>query len=142
MSTHGGDGIVLQQGILYTTTLSGTSAGAGVTRCDIKPSEGEVWDILYAEGYHDGAAAKTVAWYADDGTTELVFYTEANVAAATARNLYDPAYSGKYLAPGAIFRVNSVAHLSFAAVDVDAGAHVHVKIIALKWRGVEPWSQD
>lgn len=142
MSTHGGDGIVIQQGIMYTTTLSGTSAGAGTTYCDLKPSDGEVWDILYAEGYHDGAAAKTVAWYANDGTTNLLLYTEANVAAATGRNLYDPAYSGKYLVQGEPIRVTSGGYLRFAAVDVDAGAHVHVKILVRKWRGVEPWSQD
>ena len=142
MSTHGGDGIVLQRGLPEVMLLSATSAGAGVTKCDIIADEGEVWDVLWCEGYHDGAAAKTVAWYMHDATTELVMWTEAAFAAATANYLYDPAKAGKGLAPGVIYRVNAVHHLSFGAVDVDAGAHVHIKVLVEKWRGVEPWSQE
>lgn len=143
MSTHGGDGIVIQQGLPVVKLLSATSAGAGTTRCDIKPSEGEVWDILWAVGYHDDDhAARTCVWHLDDGTTELVFYTEANLAVNTERGLYDPAYGGKNLSQAAILRVNAVHHVSFGCVDVTAGHTVKIKALVNVWRGVEPWSQD
>jgi hypothetical protein len=68
--------------------VNGAAAAAGVMRVDWTPAAGEVWEILYADIFHNDAAAPSGAWLFTDGVTLIQFGNGAALASGVRRSLY------------------------------------------------------
>lgn len=122
-------------GVPTVKQLSAISAGAGYTYVDLKPPRGEVWLVQGAKLWHDDDhAARTVAWWYNDGVTNTELWAETNVASGVHKQLYDVV---KVPVP---WTCNQIAYLRASAYDVVATDHrCYLYAVVHVLRGVELW---
>lgn len=63
--------------------VTGAGASGGIMTAVATPA-GELWQVLYADAYHNDTVSLNVTWYFDDLTTKIQLGdTHASLAAAT-----------------------------------------------------------
>lgn len=76
---------IIQHGKLVIVSASGA---ATAQTCDIRPSDGYLWEILSGWMYHDDGSARNLGWRFYDGTTTITTPLTTNTAANTKLYLY------------------------------------------------------
>jgi hypothetical protein len=66
----------------------GGGAAGGVMVANWTPAVGELWEILYADAFHNDAAAPACEWLFTDGVTLIQFGNAAALAINMRRSLY------------------------------------------------------
>jgi hypothetical protein len=72
--------------------VTGAVAAAGVMAVNWNPAVGELWEVLYADVFHNDAAGPVGAWLFTDGLALIQFGNGAALAAATRVSLYNAAF--------------------------------------------------
>jgi hypothetical protein len=109
----------------------GAGAAGGVMTAVATPVN-EVWQILYADAYHNDVAARTVTWFFDDLTLKVQLGDSHAALAAATRTIL--AVESKIVTP---IYLHNGQHLSLevlaAATD---GKIVTLSLLVRKLRGV------
>ena len=66
----------------------GAAAAGGVMTAAWIPNVGELWEVLYADVFHNDAAGPSGAWLFTDGVTLIQFGNGAALAQNVRRSLY------------------------------------------------------
>lgn len=124
------------EGVCRLIQVDGTSVGAGATSVNLRPSQGCIWELLFAYGMQDdGAVAYGWYWTDPDVTNHQVI---GGTAAAAYEKMGFPAMlsvtAEPYSAAPLVLTYDRYATFTFTASG--AGKKGYIKAFVKEYRGV------
>lgn len=110
---------------------TGAVAAAGVMTVNWIPAVGELWEVLYADVFHNDAAAPAGAWVFRDGVMPIQFGNAAALAAATRVSLYNAGF------PPRLYLDHRCMLTYTVAVGATNGCILTLNVIGRRLRGTQ-----
>ena len=111
--------------------VTGAVAAGGVMRVDWTPAAGELWEVLYADIFHNDAAGPTGSWLFTDGLALLQFGNGAALAATVRRSLYNADF------PPRLYLDHRCTLSWVVGAGATAGAQITMNVIGRRLRGTQ-----
>jgi hypothetical protein len=109
----------------------GAGAAGGVMTSAWTPDVGELWEVLYADAFHNDAAAPSCAWLFTDGAILIQFGNGAALAVNTRRSLYSAEF------PPRLYLDHRCTLTMQAGAGATNGAVLTMNIIGRRIRGTQ-----
>jgi len=110
---------------------TGAVAAGGVMRVDWTPAAGELWEVLYADIFHNDAAGPAGAWLFTDGLALIQFGNGGALATAVRRSLYNADF------PPRLYLDHRCTLSWVVGAGATAGAQATMNVIGRRLRGTQ-----
>ena len=120
------------RGPIRVKQLTQGSPGGGSIYCNIRPPDGELWEIYAIAASHDDVA-RTIQWVWSDSPLALIatLYTEAGVTAMH--------YYHRDIGASAPVQANYQVYPSYYVANIAAGKAITVNVVYERIVGIPNW---
>lgn len=99
----------------------------------LKPTNGKVWKVMYAYGFHISGGNRTVTWYAADGTNTMEMYSNSAVGDSAKIHAGLVTTTQWYDIKDMLLTITR--YLDFVVAATGAGDHLYLRAIVMEYAG-------